>query len=268
MEFADKKIIGIVSQDDSGSNLLRTLSGMRESEQSEIGQRFHTYCGDLTPSQIGFVPDDIVCYSGLKTGDFFRGLMWACPDRDRVEQEAVRLLELFGIPQEEDLLDLTFEQGRLVVMTQVMMRKPGLLLVENPHDMISDEKYFVLLREWIKLFKENTRYIIAEHTYEDIVFPCEYYFFLREGQVVAEYTHKTLPRPAKVITMTEGDLAKMDSSKMQLLNQNTRKVCFIYEETDMARLSCLLGQTGCRNFTVEDIRLEERVFENYERWLG
>lgn len=268
MEFAGRKIIGIVSKDDSGYNLLRALAGLREPEPGELWQHFHAYCGDLPPSQIGFVPDDIVCYSGLTVGDFFRGLMWNCPDRDMIEQEAVRLQNLFDIPQEENLLDLTFEQGRLVVMAQVMMRKPGLLLVENPHDLISDKKYFVLLQEWIKLFKENTRFIIAEHTYEDILFPCEYYLFLRDGQVVAEYARKDLPCPAKVVTMTEGDVTKMESSKMQILYQNAKKVCFIYEEKDMVQLSCQLGQTGCRDYTVEDIRLEERVFENYERWIG
>lgn len=268
MELAERKIIGLVSQDDSGSDLLRTLAGLSEPKMGELWQRFHAYGENQDAFQIGFIPDDIVCYSGMKTRDFIRGLLWTCSDRDRTEQEAVRLLELFDIPLDEKLLDLTFEQGRLLVMTQVMMRKPRLLLVENPHDMISDKKYFVLLQEWIKLFKENTRYIITEHTYEDLVFPCEHYLFLREGQLVAEYGRKDLPHPAKVVTMKEGDLSKMDSSKMQILYRNARKVCFLYEETDMARLSCQLGQTGCRDYTVEDIRLEERVFENYERWLG
>lgn len=268
MEFANKKIIGIVSRDDSGSNLLRALAGLREPVQGELWQRLHSYCENAAPSEIGFIPDDIVCYPGMRTSDFFRGLLWTCEDKDVTGQEAVRLLSVFDIPGEEDLLDLTFEQGRLVVMAQAMMRKPGLLLVENPHDMISDKKYIVLLQEWIKLFRENTRYIITEHKYKDIVFPCEYYFFLREGQVVAEYARKDLPSPAKVITMTEGELAGMDSSKMQILYQNAKKVCFIYEETDMMQLSCQLEQAHCKDYTVEDIRLEERIFEDYERWLG
>lgn len=267
MELAERKIIGLVSEDDSGSDLIRALAGLSEPKTGELWQRFHAYGENQDSFQIGFIPDDIVCYSGMRTRDFIRGLLWTCSDRDGTEREAVRLLELFDIPLDEKLLDLTFEQGRLVVMIQVLMRKPELLLVENPHAMISDRTYLVLLREWIKLFKENTRYIITGHTYEDIVFPCEYYLFLREGNIIAEYPLRDLPNPAKVITMTEGDPAKLDASKMKIIYQNKHKICFIYEETDMGRLSSRLGQAGCRDYTVEDIRLEERVFENYERWL-
>ncbi len=266
MKIADRKIIGIVSQDDSGAQLLRSLAGVKEPGSGELWRCFSEYCGGVPPEKRGFVPDDIVCYSNLKTGSFFHGLAWAAVNSRETEQEAKRLMKLLGVPPEENLLNLTFEQGRLVVMIQAMMRKPELLLLENPHDMIGGDRYLVLVNEWIKLFREKTRYIITEHTYEDIVLPCECYLFLQDGRVVAEHTIADLPRPAKVITMTAGKFKEMDRNKAKVLFETDGKICFIYEETDMRRLSFCLRQADCQDYTVEDIRLEERIFENYERW--
>lgn len=108
--------------------------------------------------------------------------------------------------------------------------------------------------------------MIAAHSYEDMIFPCEQYIYLKDGEIVANFMRNQLIKPAKMITLTDGNLAWMDNSKMTILHEKDNKVQFIYKENNMQELAVRICKTGCRDFTVEDISREELVYENFERW--
>ncbi len=246
----EKRIIAFISEDDSASRLIRSMT---KEEMSSFCQ---------------FVPDDIICYSDLTVEQFLYGMILSSKKPEQATEEMHRLLELFQINKEEFLLDMTFQQNRLVSMIHTLMVQPEILLLEKPHDMIMDKEYQLLICEFVKLYKKGSVIRIASDCYKDIVLPCETYIFMEAGEIKAVYEQGKLPKSAKVITMQGGKLAWMDKEKMTVLWRRGNRICFLYEETNMQELTLRLCKTECADVRIEDITMEELVFENFERWMG
>lgn len=267
LHIHDKRIIGWISEDDSADILLKRLAGLcPKTEKDDIYNKVVNEYPDITEAALQYIPDDIVCYSNLTVRQFLHGIAMAQENPDVAETEAIRLIRLFDINEEELLLDMTFEENRLVVMIQSLIANTDILLLDQPHDMIGEERYGVLISEFARFYKKGGNIMIASHSYEEMIFPCEQYIYLRDGEIVANFMRNRLIKPAKMITLTDGNLAWMDQNKMTILREKDNKVQFIYKESNMQELAVRICKTGCRDFTVEDISREELVFENFERW--
>lgn len=267
LHINDKRIIGWISEDGSAGTLLKKLAGLcPRAGKDDIYNKVVGECPYITEAALNYVPDDIVCYSDLTAGQFLHGIIMAQAKPDKAKAEAIRLIRLFGINPEEPLLDMTFEQNRLVVMVQSLIAGPDMLLLDQPHDMIGEESYGILISELARFYKKGGNIMIASHSYEEMVFPCEQYIYLRDGEIVANFMRNQLIKPAKMITLADGSLEWMDYGKMTILRKEDNKVQFIYKENNMQELALRICKTGCRDFTVEDISREELVYGNFERW--
>lgn len=214
---------------------------------------------------IQYVPDDIVCYSGLTVGTFLQGMAGGSQEMIR---EAVRLLSLFKIDVNEQLLDMTFEQNRLVSVIQAMMAKPALLLLNRPYNMLKERTYKLLLKEIVDLYARGTTVVLAAEHYEDVVLPAHEYVFIKEGKIIGKFARNQLPVPAKVVTLWGGSTSPMLSEKMTMLTKRKGFCRFLYNEQNMKELALRISITGCRNFNIEELTMEEMLFANYERWIS
>ncbi|MCM1499669.1 MAG: hypothetical protein NC124_14490 [Clostridium sp.] len=215
--------------------------------------------------RIQYVPDDIVCYDGLTVAAFLQGI---AEDDERIFEEAARLINVFHIDKEELLLDMTFEQNRLVSVIQAMMAKPALLLLSRPYDMLTEQTYKLLLKEIVALYAHGSTVVLTAEHYQDVVLPAHDYIFLKDGHMIGNFARNQLPVPAKVITLWGGNVSSMLSAKMTMLVKRKGYCRFLYRETDMKELGLRLSMTGCKNFNIEELTMEEMLFENYERWLS
>lgn len=214
---------------------------------------------------IQYVPDDIVCYSGLTVGTFLQGMAGGSQELTR---EAVRLLSLFNIDADEQLLEMTFEQNRLVSVIQAMMAKPALLLLNRPYNMLKERTYKLLLKEIVDSYAKGATVVLAAEHYDDVVLPVHEYVFIKEGKIIGKFARNQLPVPAKVVTLWGGSISPMLSEKMTMLTRRKGYCRFLYNEQNMKELALRISITGCRNFNIEELTMEEMLFENYERWIS
>ena len=259
-------ILSVISEDESSSALLQVIAGLIDVDKGKVAYPSWNIYGKTDLAQwVQYVPDDIVCYRDMKVKQFLHGI--ALSESDKVvEKQGLGLCKLFGIDPKEKLLELTFEQNRLVAMIQAIMMKPRLLLLDRPYDLISKAMYADLLRMLVKLRNAGMSIIIAADSYRDIIMPSDRYLFIKDGRIVANYKRKELPRPAKVVTMDGGSLKLMKSSLMTILYQTPVRCCFLYREKNAEDLMARLYKSGCKNFSVDELSMEEEVFGNYERW--
>lgn len=261
----EKELVALISEDESAGSVLKLMAGLYMPDHGKIVYSDMVKQGRVVfPKKIQYVPDDIVCYAGLNVKEFLHGMT----KRDgRLAAEAARLLTVFGIDEDETLLEMTFEQNRLVSIIQAMMAKPVLLLMDRPYDMLGDKAYKLLLKEMIGQYFEGTAMVIAAEHFEDLVMPCHQYLFLDEGKITAHYTRTQLPRLPKVVTIWGGDISSFQREKMEILVRKKQYIRFLYRETDIKELAVRLAKIGCDNFNIEELSMEEEIFHNYERWL-
>lgn len=266
LSVGEKELITLISEDESAGDVLKLIAGLYMPDCGKI-----VYSDRIRQDRTGFskklqyVPDDIVCYDGLSVKEFLYGMS---RQDERVETEAERLLDVFGIDEREELLEMTFEQNRLVSIIQAMMAKPALLLMNRPYNMLKKRTYKRLLKEMIERYMEGTTIVVAAQSYEDVVMPCNKYVYLEEGKVTACYTRTQLPKLPKVVTMWGGDVSPFLPEKMEILTKRSSYVRFLYREQNMQDLAMRLSKTGCHNFNIEELTMEEELSHNYERWLS
>lgn len=265
MTVREKELVALISEDGSAGAVLKLMAGLYMPDHGKIA--YPDMAGrekTVFPKKVQYVPDDIVCYAGLSVKEFLHGMT----GRDeRLAAEAARLLTAFGIDENEALLEMTFEQNRLVSIIQAMMAKPVLLLMDRPYDMLGDKAYKLLLKEMIGQYSEGTAMVIAAEHFEDIVMPCHQYLFLDEGKIASHCNRSQLPRLPKVVTIWGGDISSFQREKMEILVRKKQYIRFLYRETDIKELAVRLAKTGCDNFNIEELSMEEEIFHNYERWL-
>lgn len=262
----EKQIIALISEDESAGNVLKLMAGLHVPDGGRIaGSCMTKQERTRFPKKMQYVPDDIVCYDRLKVKEFLHGM---ANGGKEIGENAARLLSIFDIDENETLLEMTFEKNRLVAIIQAMMVEPELLLLNRPYNMLRKKTYYLLLKEIIQQYLGGTSLMIAAESYEEIVLPCNRYLFMENGKVTAEYDRSQLPKPAKVVTVWGGDISSFLPEKMKILIQTHRMVRFLYREFDMQKLACQVSKTGCDNFTIEELTMEEELFGHYERWLS
>ncbi len=261
-----KELVALISEDESAGDVLKLIAGLYVPDHGKIVYPDMTGQDKTNFSKrCQYIPDDIVCYDGLRVKEFLHGMA----RRDgEAEAEAVRLLTAFGINEDELLLEMTFGHNRLVSIIQAMMARPSLLLMNRPYDMLGERMYQLLLKEMIRQYFEGTAIVIAAESFADVVMPCHKYVYLEAGRMKASFSRTQLPPLSKVITMWGGEISSFLPEKMELLVRRKQYVRFLYREQDMQELADRLGRAGCDNVTIEELSMEEELFHNYERWLS
>lgn len=266
LDIRESEITVLIAEDNSASQILQVMGGFRNAVQGDVGYPgMALENGAIPAGWIQYVPDDIICYNNMKVKDFLCGV--ALASSTETIREGVRLCGVFGINPEEELLELTFEQNRLVAMIQALIRRPKLLLLDRPYDMLGKRAYLLLWKEIMELRKQGTTVVVSAQSYEDVKIACDRYLFLRDGELYKDSTRKELPRPAKVITIEGGSVSAMNPEKLKLLYKDRRQCRFLYWESNMGELVLRIYKTGCYNFNVEELSMEEEIFADYERWM-
>lgn len=258
-DIADNELVSIIGEEDELECIFKGMVGLQPLQSGKVNY------DNAEKRMVQYVPDDIVCYSNLTVGEFLQGMTCGV---EEMAEEAARLLVAFQIEANEQLLDMTFEQNRLVTMIQAMMSNPKILLLDRPSDMLSEKGYEEVIREMITLYHRGSALVIGAKSYEEVVIPCHKYIFIRNGHVAGIYKREELPRPAKVITLWDGGRDSFVAEKMTLLTERTGYCRFLYEESDMKELGVRLALTGARNYNVEELSMEEMLYGEHERWIG
>ena len=128
------------------------------------------------------------------------------PDNSRMDSQAAHILEKIGIhfpSLREQVLNLPAEHRQLLAIARVMTRKPRLIVIDDPFDLLSirfQERLLELIAEWQK---EGTAVIFASNNLDHLFTSTDRIVILREGQVVAKLRTDETTREKIVSAMFE-----------------------------------------------------------------
>ncbi len=265
LQAQESCVTALISEDALAGRLLQGMAGLRKLKHGVIEYPCIPHKKKDMSRWVQYVPDDIICYRNLKVKDYLRGMAYAVSRETAGEAE--RLCELFGIDVSTNFLEMTFEQNRLVAMIQALARKPRLLLLDKPSDMLGKRAYLMLWREIFKQQQEGMAVVLVSECYEDIGIPCDRYLFFEKDEKPLSFSQGTLPHPAKVITLEGGTPASMNPDKLKIISRGLNKVRFLYWEEDARDIASRICESGCYDFSVEELSMEEEITQNYEGWM-
>lgn len=128
------------------------------------------------------------------------------PDNSRMDREATKVLEKIGIrfpSLREQVLNLPAEHRQLLAIARVMIRKPRLIVIDDPFDLLSirfQERLLELISEWQR---EGTAVIFASNNLDHLFSTTDRIVILREGQIIAKLRTDETTREKIVSAMFE-----------------------------------------------------------------
>lgn len=229
--------------DDSGkTTLLHLLMGFQlpsRGRLSLMGCRPNRIDG--TKRQlVRFVPDDLIWEKKL-TGSSYLGYAREASLRYSVEREQ-QLCRLFEIPLEEEVAKLPQETNKLIQLIAAFSACPELLILDEPDNFLSVEKWKLLLQCLEAYHREGMTILLSVEQYEAVGTLGDYYVYLKEGKVQA--TGAVLPdkKHVKRITVSDGE-----KEKAYTFNG------------DVTKVRDILVYAGYDDWTIENLTLQEEL---------
>ncbi|MBQ8084828.1 MAG: hypothetical protein IJ232_01820 [Lachnospiraceae bacterium] len=265
MEIHNGDIIGLISENAAADRIMQAICGFYKPRAGRIWYSHSLRHGKGKPSKIQYVPDDIICYRDLTVEEFL--VAASITAGEAAAKEQTRLCSQFGINIKKKLLEISYEQNRLVAYILAMSLQPDILLINRPTSLLSNNAFLMVCKELVELHNKGTAIIMAESSFENLKFPCGNYHFIASDEI-RSYTRKSLPKPGKVVSLVGGTIHPEDMERCRILYGSRRLTKFVCHEQDRNNLIVMIYRTGCRDFSVENLTMKEEIYQDYSRWIG
>ena len=247
-------ICAIIGDSVSGkTQLLEILAGIKFAQQGIV---------DIPGDKVRYVPADAVRYD-VTAQELFRhtkkiyGLSgeedWQC------------LCEEFGVDYRRRLLDMTYLENRCAAMINSLISYPEVLILDEPYRYLSEKIYLKLLDLIKKRCSEEMTAIVSCSRYSNIEGYADQYIYLHEGDLLKSGYVNDDFKLCKMVTVFSSSFKNLEEFNIVPVVKKSKSISFIYKE-DSKNLLSILEKIGCTDFLVEELTLEEQLFENYERW--
>ncbi len=265
-EVNEGDFLGLVGEDEAGkTTLLHIIAGLQTRYEGTVSltKVVDEVTVPLELRRVRFVTDDIIDEEKV-TGKKYLEYMRKTSDEYDVEMQDA-LCEMFGINIEEILLEMTYQDNKLVQLIAAICAKPQLLILDEPFNFLSKAAYYKLMDYVKKLNDDGMTVIVAVEKFEHIRFYCNSYVYLYEGEVKASGKVAVDDVYPKVVTVS-GDDDRMLGEKMdRLLFSRYGRDVYLYEGK-ISALTDILKSAGCLDWMVEEVTLEEQIHMDFTRW--
>lgn len=132
---------------------------------------------------IRFVSDEILMEKQMTATQYFSSIRRRYGSKDDIGVE--QLLQYFEVDANEPLMDMTFEDNKMVYILGALMTAPELLILDEPANFLTEATMSKLLKLLNKLNSCGMTILIATESYEQTKEYCNKYMYLKDGQVVS-----------------------------------------------------------------------------------
>lgn len=256
---AENDFFVIFGPDYSGkTELLHAVMGLRKVERGEIIYRGKDISQMSLEErrEIRFVPDSVLLEEKMTAEDLILQMLSAYEMSADMLLEA--MLEMFDIELDEEVMNMTFEQNKLVTIIAALMTSPKLLILDEPFNFLSEKSSKNLL-EILQMYNEQgmTIVIVSEH-YEDVKGCAGKYAFIKEGNLVATGESKKSFDKIRKLTVGHSEVAKMNKQFKKPIRIGEDTATYLYAK-GLRELADILEhcEVDEKEVVIEQARLEE-----------
>ena len=171
----------------------------------------------------------------------------------------------FDVPVDQELMEMTYQENKLVQVIAAIGAKPELLVLDEPANFFTGQTYVKLLG-WIKKCNEaGMSILMATESYADVWGYATAYAFLKEGNVIQA---GKVPHPdyrAKVVAVAGGDVTYIKERFPHVIRELNDRLWFAYRGAAIP-LMRELDRAQCADVVIEEMTLEEELENDFSRW--
>lgn len=180
----DKGIIGLVGHNGAGkSTLLRMVAGVYKPDEGEISVDGFDEQSKEAKSKIFFLPDDLYVPSGLTLKNFLE--FYLCLF-ELDEAEFNRLINEFGLPQDEAVSDFSKGMKRQAFIALALSSKGDYLLLDEAFDGLDPVAMEVVKSEILKASEKGKTIVVSSHNIYALQRIADRFVILTKGKIGKE----------------------------------------------------------------------------------
>lgn len=258
LHINEKSFSVLFGADDAGkTTLLHLIMGFVPCNQGDI------LWEEEKPHVLRFVPDDIIWEKAMTVKKYMRFANKAASDYDQDLQN--KLCEEFSVPLDAQLLDLTYQENKMAQIVTALCANPDFLILDEPMNFLDNETYLKVLDMLQERNRRGMGILLTTEKYGDAKGRCTDYAYLKEGKILASGEVPVPDYRKKIVTVTGGRQEGLEAVMDKVAELGEEKAAYLYQGA-MEELPAILNQAGGRDFTVEELTLEEELEKDYSRW--
>lgn len=251
--------------DEAGkTTLLHCIMGFQKNYEGEL-VLFGGTVRQMTKQmyqRIRFVPDDIIREPHMTAGQY---LKWASGRSAAYNHTLEGELCAKWEPElQEQLMEMTFEDNKLVQIIAALCAMPDVLLLDEPGNFLSRGICREVMECVHRAVQKGMTALVAAENYEDVWGYCTQYAYIKDGKIWKTGTDAHAPR-CKIVTARGGSQSCLTDNMELIAGTGTDRCSYIYKD-DMHRLAQIMEQAACDDWTVESMTLREELEQDVSRW--
>lgn len=245
--------------------LLHILMGFNSGYQGNI-KLFDTEIASFSRKpnmKMRFIPEAIAWEENITITHYLK--MTASSSKNYDIELQNKLWQEFQLPTGKKMLQMSYEQNKLIQILAAVCSAPDILLLDEPSFYLDPpvyERVLHYLRIWAKTGKTV---LLASRDYPDAAKYANCYGYLKQGKLISfgriqrpDYRHK-------IVTVTGGDYTYLNGKMDKCVAKEKRNKVYLYTG-NMKELPDVLRTAGCRDCTIEELTIEEELEEDYSGW--
>lgn len=175
------------------------------------------------------------------------------------------LMEIFGIGSETEMLQMTYEQNKLVTLIGAIASMPELFVADEITNYLSKDSWRKVKRALKILNKKGTTVFLTGEHYADYADYASSFAYMRNGQLVKQGKVKRERTGGRVVSIAGYGRILSEKAGFQFLCERQNVQFYLYQGP-MAPLCQTLAGISCTGITIEELTWEEEFLKDYARW--
>lgn len=214
-------------------------------------------------SSVRYVPDGIYIERKRKVKEYLGWQRRYGKEYNIEMQEA--LLEIFGIDWDAELLEMTYEQNKLVAVIGAMAAMPDLFVADEMANYLSKGALEKVSKALKLLNDRGTTVLLTGEHYADYAEYASSFSYMSKGKIVEKGKVPGKRRGNRVVSLAGFEGILPEKAGFHFL-WNRREVQYYLYQGEMKQLCQALSGISCSGMTVEETTWEEEFWEDYTRW--
>jgi len=213
--------------------------------------------------KIRFVPEGVAWEENMTISHYINMIKSTSAHYNQEIHE--KLWEDFQLPTGIKMLDMTYQQNKLIQILVTICAEPSILILDNPSCYLEEDIYQRVLH-YLRIWTRTGKIVLlSSRSYQLSSNYANCYVYLKEGQLVSFGRIKRPDYRQKIITVDGGDYSYLNKMMDKCIAEEKRKRVYLYKG-EMKNIPDILNTSGCRDCTIEELTMEEELEEDYSGW--
>lgn len=213
--------------------------------------------------KIRFIPEAIAWEENITIAHYLNMTITASEDYNTELQN--KLWQEFQLPTGKKMLQMTYEQNKLIQILTAVCSSPDILVLDEPGYYLDPPVYERVLH-YLRIWARTGKIILlVSRNYPDVAKYANCYVYLKQGQLISFGRINRPDYRQKIVTVTGGDYTYLEKKMDKCIVKEKRTRVYLYTG-NMKELPNILHTARCQDSTIEELTMEEELEKNYSGW--